>query len=321
MDTGTQSADHHLTGAAGHNQDRRPGIDVMKTSPSLVVALAVGGACFVAAPSGAQHPVADPSIPVRLVLSQVRYAPGAHGRVYVRVGTGGYLMVLHAQPDGHVQIVFPLDPGDNPYVYPDSEIEIRARGNRDAFTVDDSSGTGTWYAAISRKPFHFDPISVSTHWDYRDIPHVLAVRDAEDDLTALIQRVATAPFEYDIVQYRITTPGSLTTVADTPGAPDGGATPPPPQPPPDDPDGPWWLGPFGGGPWIWPGWIWPHPGPGPGPYYNRVAPGSQSAPSGAGAPSGTGVSSADHGAGEPHEEPHGDPGSHHDHAGGSSPHH
>lgn len=279
----------------------------MHTSPR-VICLAVGlGAGLMAAPAGAQQPIADPSVPVRLTVSQQWYAPGAHGRVYVRLSEEGYLIVLHAQPDGHVQIAFPLDPADNAFVRADSAIEIRARGDRDAFTVEDSSGTGTWYAAVSEKPYHFDPVSVGTHWDYREIPHVLAVRDAEGDLTTLVQRVATGRFDYDIVQYHISLLDSDRNVAAAPGT---GAASPPPPPPPSDPDGPWWLGPWGGGPWIWPGWGLPHPSPGPGPFYSRVAPAG---------PVGAGASEAGHSAGA--EGAPAEPDAHHEHGGSSSPHH
>jgi len=90
------------------------------------------------------------------------------------------------------------------------------RGDRDAFIVDDSSGTGTWYAAVSSKPYHFDPVTLSTHWDYRQIPHVLAVRDAEGDLTTLVQRLATARFDYDILQYHISVQGGERDIAASP---------------------------------------------------------------------------------------------------------
>jgi hypothetical protein len=215
---------------------------------------------------GARTPVAahrqlgiDPSVPVRLLLSQPRYAPGTHGRVYVEIGRDGYLVVLHAQPDGHIQVAFPLDPGGDAAVRAGDSMEVHGRGGRDAFTVEDSSGSGTWYAAISTTPFRFDSIAVSGHWDYRMVPHVADPRDAERDLTTFVQGIATSPFDYDIVEYHI----SLYAYAGAPGY--RVPSPPPPPPPPDDP---WWFPtPWGGG-WGWPPW-WPKPGPGPGPFYDR----------------------------------------------------
>ncbi len=278
----------------------------MHKSPWVVAAFAIA-AGLASLPAAAQTSDGDASVPVRLTVSRHSYAPGDHGHVWVRLGSDAYLIVLHAEPDGHVRIVFPLDPSDNAYVHRDSTIEIRSRGDRDAFVVEDSSGTGTWYAAVSKKPYHFDPVALSTHWDYGQIPHVLAVRDAEGDLTALVQRLSTARFDYDIVQYRIGLERGEREIAASPGG--SGGAPPPPPPPPDDPDGPWWLGPWGLGPWGWPGWVLPHPSPNAGPLYNRVAPGP------------TGTAGAGHtvAAPEGHQAPEG----HHDHeaSGGSSPHH
>lgn len=274
----------------------------MHRSPWVVGAIAAG---LAALPAAAQSSDLDASVPVRLTMSRLWYAPGDDGRVWVRLGSDAYLIVLQAEPDGHVRVVFPLDPSDNAYVHGDSTIEIRSRGNRDAFIVDDSSGTGTWYAAVSKKPYHFDAVTLSTHWDYGQIPHVLAVRDAEGDLTALVQRMATGRFDYDIVQYHIGLDRGERGIAASPGG-SGGA--PPPPPPPDDPDGPWWLGPWGLGPWGWPGWGYPRPSPNVGPLYNRVAP--------------AGTSAAGHTAAGP--EGHAEPEAHHDHSSGgsgTSPHH
>jgi hypothetical protein len=279
----------------------------MPRSPWVVAAIAAGMAGL---PAAAQTSDGDASVPVRLTVSQRWYAPGDHGRVDVRLGSDAYLIVLHAEPDGHVRIVFPLDPSDNAYVHRDSTIEIRSRGDRDAFIVDDSSGTGTWYAAVSKRAYHFDPVTLSTHWDYGRIPHVLAVRDAEGDLTAQVQRLSTGRFDYDIVQYHVGLNRGGREIAASPGGSGGSPPPPAAAPPPDDPDGPWWLGPWGLGPWGWPGWGLPRPSPNPGPLYNRVAP----------APAGT--SGAGHTADAP--EAHPAPEAHHDHGSGggsSSPHH
>lgn len=273
----------------------------------LIVAAAAIAAGLVSLPAAAQTGDGDAPIPVRLTVDRQSYVPGDHGRVYVRLGSDAYLIVLHAEPDGHVRIVFPLDPSDNAYVHRDSTVEIRSRGDRDAFVVDDSSGSGTWYAAVSKKPYHFDPVTLSTHWDYGQIAHVLAVRDAEGDLTALVQRLATGRFDYDIVQYRIGLERGGRDIAASPGGTGGSPPPPALAPPPDDPDGPWWLGPWGLGPWGWPGWGLPRPSPNPGPLYNRVAP--------------AGASGAGHTAAAP--ESHAAPEAHHDHGSGgsSSPHH
>src|SRR6185437_6558442 len=130
------------------------GVRIMSAvSLRLAAALAVAVGVQPARTAGHRHP--GVSVPVRLVLDQTRYAPGATGHVGVRIGEDGYLVVLYAQPDGHVEVAFPLDPSSSDAVKADSEIEIRSRGSLGAFTVEDSSGVGTWYAAISTRPFRF----------------------------------------------------------------------------------------------------------------------------------------------------------------------
>ena len=249
-------------------------------------ALSVAGALGAArAPVEAPRPFAgDPPAPVRLLLSQLRYAPGSHGRVSVEIGRNGYLVVLHAEPDGHVRVAFPLDPGGDAAVHDGDSVEIRGRGGRDAFVVEDSSGTGTWYAAISKRPFRFDSVAVDNHWDYRVIPHVASPPDAERVLTAFVQSIAAARFDYDIVDYRI----SLYAYAAGPGY---RGPPPPPPPPPNDP---WpWPEPWAG-PWGWPVPWWPKPGPGPGPFYDRP-PGSANEPAPKSAPGPVGDQGSGHG--------------------------
>src|SRR5215472_10981949 len=69
-------------------------------------------------------------VPVRLFLDQARYAPGADGQVRVQIGQDGYLVVLYANPDGHVSIAWPVDPGVSDRVSADTDIEVLSRGNR-----------------------------------------------------------------------------------------------------------------------------------------------------------------------------------------------
>ena len=62
-------------------------------------------------------------------------------------------MVLHADPDGHLRVLFPLDPKDDNFVRGGRKYEIRGRGGRESFTADDRNGRGTVYAAVSHDPF------------------------------------------------------------------------------------------------------------------------------------------------------------------------
>lgn len=214
---------------------------------------------------------ADSPVSVRLTLDRQRYAPGSTGQVQITIGRSGYLLVLYADPYGHVRVAFPLDPTDPSTVSRDTVIHIRSRGDRDAFIVDDSTGGGTWYAAISTHPFEIDSISTAGHWDYRTIPRVREPANAEQELTAFVERIQLNRFEYDIVSFTIGTD-----TADRSAF----ADPWPSGPVPPEPTGPWWGpgwgGPFAPGPW----WISPH---WPGPFYDHVVEGVGGAyPGGAG---------------------------------------
>jgi hypothetical protein len=254
--------------------------------------------------------VAD--VPVRLILDQARYAPGASGRVRVQIGANGYLLVLYAQPDGHVAIAYPLDPATPDRVQADTEIEIRSRGDRPAFAVLDSSGTGTWYAAISDKPYRFESLTLNGHWDYRAVPRAENPATVEADLTTFVESVAAARFDYDIVDFVIDTAAALSSSSSSSSA---DAAPASSGPPAVGPTGPWEPGPWSiPGRW-WPGWPgpwWWGPSTYPGPYYDRAAPGAVAAGAGrlspaAAAPPGGGLSAPSEARG--HSE------------GGSSPHH
>ena len=59
----------------------------------------------------------DPPAPVSVTLSQNgRYLPGSGVQVTVQPGADGYLLVLNADPDGRVRVLFPLDPTDDAFV-------------------------------------------------------------------------------------------------------------------------------------------------------------------------------------------------------------
>jgi hypothetical protein len=147
-------------------------------------------------------PLADP--PVKVWLNDDQLVRGDRARVYIKADRDGYVVVLHAEPDGRIRVLFPLDPRDDNYVRAGETYEVRSRGDRDAFTASDSRGTGTVYATYSQDPLRFDGFVREDHWDYR----VEAFRvgdDPEADLTELARQMAAgAAFEYDLVSYDVT---------------------------------------------------------------------------------------------------------------------
>jgi hypothetical protein len=144
---------------------------------------------------------ADPSI--RVSLDRRDYEPGDEARVTVSVRDDGYLLVLRLSPDGYVRVLFPLDPGDDNFVRGNGSYEIRGRGDRSAFTVSSSSGTGTVYAAWSTEPFRFNDYVLGDHWDYRVLDGSQIQGDPEAGLTELAQRMSTGHFDYDLTGYSV----------------------------------------------------------------------------------------------------------------------
>ena len=78
----------------------------------------------------------DPAIQI-WISNDRRFLPGDRAKVQVRTREDGYLVVFHADPDGTLRVLFPLDPGDDNFVRGGRKYEIRGRGGRESFTVDD----------------------------------------------------------------------------------------------------------------------------------------------------------------------------------------
>jgi hypothetical protein len=140
---------------------------------------------------------------VQVMIDRPVYAPGLSGHVQVRVGRDGYLLVLHADPEGRVRVAFPLDPGAPTHVRTGDVVDIASRGGRPAFTVEDTIGSGKWYAAVSAVQFRTDSFVRGDHWDYRQFPTLGSDRNWEEALTALATELAQGPFDHDVVTYRV----------------------------------------------------------------------------------------------------------------------
>src|SRR5712692_9570247 len=70
--------------------------------------------------------------PVKVWLDQDNYRRGDKAHVNVQLGEDGYLVVLRADADRRVRVLFPLDPGDDAFVRGGRAIELRGRGDREA---------------------------------------------------------------------------------------------------------------------------------------------------------------------------------------------
>ncbi|MFQ5704370.1 MAG: DUF4384 domain-containing protein [Gemmatimonadales bacterium] len=156
-----------------------------------------------AAPAAVQE--SDP--PVKVWISERDAHLGDEVKTYVRTESDGYLVVLHAEPDGRVRVLFPLDPNDDNFIRGGKKYELRGRGDRKSFTVYASEGIGTVYAAFSRDPFKFDGLVRGNHWDYTLEDTWRVDDDDEAELTDLALRLASgAYFDYDLDQYEVEQP-------------------------------------------------------------------------------------------------------------------
>ncbi len=203
----------------------------------MLVPLVFTAALSAGAPVETSARPAEP--PVRITLDHRTYERGDRARLTVRVSDDGYLVVFHLDPDGVLRVVFPLDPGDDNFLRGGQSYELRGRGDREAFTVQASSGTGTVYAAWSRSPFRFDDFVRGDHWDYRAIGDSALPRDPEAGLTAIVERMSTGHFDYDVVRYEVESHVAYTAPATYAVT----AVYPPPPPPPWC----WWGDPWCGG--------------------------------------------------------------------------
>jgi len=143
--------------------------------------------------------------PVKVWLNHDNYFQrGDKARVNVRLADDGYLLVLRADAEGRVRVLFPLDPSNDNFVRGHETIEVRSRGDREAFYVDDREGSGLVLAARSTTPFKFDEFVRGDHWDYRVLDARQAGDDKEAALLDMVQRMTTeGRFDYDAVTYAV----------------------------------------------------------------------------------------------------------------------
>ena len=144
----------------------------------------------------------DPPIQI-WINNDGRFLRGDRAKVHVRAEDDGYLVVLHADAEGHLRVLFPIDPTDDNFVRGGKKYEVEGRGGRDAFDVGDQAGRGSVYAAISRSPFRFDEFVLSGHWDYKVLEPRQLAEDPEPELIELVRRMAQGSFDYDVMSYYV----------------------------------------------------------------------------------------------------------------------
>ena len=143
--------------------------------------------------------------PVTVRLNHDQYSAGDRARVYVETAQDGYLVVLHADAEGRVRVLFPLDPSDDDFVRGGKRFELRDRGNRDAFQVE-GDGSGTVLAAVAPDAFTFDAYVRNAHWDFRALggPSATVQDDPLAHLLDIVRHMSgdsTGRFDYDAATY------------------------------------------------------------------------------------------------------------------------
>jgi Domain of unknown function (DUF4384) len=132
---------------------------------------------------------------------------GDRVRVYVQAQSDGHLVVLHADPDGRVHILQPVNPAADDLVRGGRAYEVKGAGNREAFRARDVGGVGTVYVAYSPEPFVYDVYRRANQWD-NDALGVLNVEgNTTEQLTELVQGMSpSGGFIYDLVDYYVAAP-------------------------------------------------------------------------------------------------------------------
>ncbi|HEV8380537.1 MAG TPA: DUF4384 domain-containing protein [Gemmatimonadales bacterium] len=145
---------------------------------------------------------ADGPAPITVKLNHEQFSRGDKARVYVQTARDGYLIVLHADPQARVRVLFPRDPTDDAFVRGGKRVEIRGRSDRDAFIIDAEDGAGTVLAAISSDPFTYDGFVLNGHWDYRSLGAGSVQDDPLAGLLDIVRRMSGENrFEYDAATY------------------------------------------------------------------------------------------------------------------------
>ena len=107
-----------------------------------------------------------------------------------------------------MRLLFPLDPDAPQLVRGGKKYELKGRGGREAFVVDDTTGHGTVLAAFSQTAFRLDQFATTGHWNYSALDDQSVRADPEAGLMGLIQRMRDSDvhFDYDVAIYTAAPP-------------------------------------------------------------------------------------------------------------------
>jgi len=144
--------------------------------------------------------------PVTVRLNHDQFTAGDYARVYVQTDQDGYLVVLHADAEGRIRVLYPLDPSDDDFVRGGKKLEVRGRADRDAFQIEGNEGSGTVLAAVAPDAFAFGAFARNDHWDFRALgsPSATVKDDPLARLLDIVRQVSgdsAGRFDYDYATY------------------------------------------------------------------------------------------------------------------------
>jgi hypothetical protein len=169
----------------------------------LTSLLLLASTAGLAAPSATQDP------PIHIWYnSNGDFAYRDRAKVYARAADSGYLVVLRADLNGRVRVLSPVDPDDDQHVSGGKKVELKGRGGREAFVVEDTSGQGVVLAAWSKTPFTFDRYVKNGWWDLDALSgQAPRAGDAETHLMGIVNDMAPGGhFDYDLAVYTVSAP-------------------------------------------------------------------------------------------------------------------
>ncbi|MGH7498458.1 MAG: DUF4384 domain-containing protein [Gemmatimonadales bacterium] len=147
--------------------------------------------------------------PIRVSLnSDGKYIYGDRAKVQVQAAEDGYLVVLRSDAKGNVRLLSPLDPGDDQQVRGGKKYQVKGRGGREAFVVQDSAGQGVVLAAWSKTPFNVEQYERNGHWNYDALSDASpglssSPDDPEAQLLSVVDGMKSSGdhYDYDVTTY------------------------------------------------------------------------------------------------------------------------
>lgn len=143
-----------------------------------------------------------PPPPITVSLnSGGQYSRGEYAQAQFRASADGYVLLLQADENGRVRVLFPLDPGDDNFIRGGKTYKVVGRDNRGSFYLDQAGSSGMVYAVWSKSPFSYGDFVRGDHWDYAVFDQYNAADDPESQLTDLVLNFTTQGFDYAIDRY------------------------------------------------------------------------------------------------------------------------